>query len=392
LKKAAQDSDDPEIRTRAAAALAQMKDHQDNDVSLITLHKKDAPAQEVLDAIGAQAHAQFIGSGFAGLAQQVTNRTLSIDADNKPFWDVLTDACTQLNVCPVLDSPVRNSMRLFPVARNWIAQSPHQIVGPYWIGVAGVYRTRSIDLMGPQSIDDQFSIRLIVYPEPKLAVTQMSDLKLLEATDDAGNSLMPRPQAQLQALAMTSAMMRASRPLSHTIDSKLSYPDQPGKRIALLRGEVTVMIAQGLQRYEVDDVLGTPKATNPLTHCTVKATVTKSGTGVSNFYSVTIECTRDGLSDEKWTAMINRMSDITLEDADGHALLPLQMIPTAMTDTTFTGRCIFSRTAIGGLARGPAFLQQPDAKIGEPKKLVWNVATNLKPVTVPILFKDLPMP
>jgi hypothetical protein len=177
------------------------------------------------------------------------------------------------------------------------------------------------------------------------------------------------------------------------VDSKLAYPDHPGKKIAVLRGEVTAMIAQNLQRYEVNDVLGTPKVTNPLTHCTVKATVTRAGTGLSELYYVMLECTRDGLSDDRWTAMINRMSDVTLEDADGHALVPLQMVPTAMTDTTFTGRCLFSRNPMGMvLINRPAAPAQQTTKTGEPKKLVWNVATSLKPVTVPILFKDLPMP
>jgi hypothetical protein len=157
------------------------------------------------------------------------------------------------------------------------------------------------------------------------------------------------------------------------------------------------MIAQNPQRYEVDDVLGTPKVTNPLKNCTVKATVTKFGAAASEMYSVMLECTRDGLSDDKWSAMVNRISDMTLEDADGHALTPLQMLPMAVTDATFSARCIFSRSNVMAGAviinRVGAPAQQPAAnKAGEPKKLVWNVATSLKPVTVPILFKDLPMP
>ncbi len=192
LKQAAENDEDPEIRSRASAALAQMKDSQDNGTSLITLHRKDATAQDALDAIGQQAHVHFLGFGAGGLAPRIAARTVTIDAEKKPFWDVMGEVCTQLNVCPTLDTPGRNAMRLFPVARNWISKSPHEVVGPYWVGVAGLYRARSIDLMGPASVDDQFSISLIVYPEPKLSVTQMSGLKLKEVTDDAGNSLLPK--------------------------------------------------------------------------------------------------------------------------------------------------------------------------------------------------------
>ena len=148
LKKAVTDDDDPEIRSRASAAISQMKDRESNDVSLITIHKKEGGVNDVLNDIAAQAHAQFVGYG-PGMNVAVPGRTLTVDADHKPFWDVMTDVCTQLNMCPVLDTPGKNAMRLFTAPRNWIAQSPHQIVGPYWIGVAGMNRTRNIDLMGP---------------------------------------------------------------------------------------------------------------------------------------------------------------------------------------------------------------------------------------------------
>src|SRR5581483_6995819 len=98
---------------------------------------------------------------------------------------------------------------------------------------------------------------------PKLTVTQIGDLKLKEATDDAGNSLLPKPQAAAAAAAAT--LIRGVRTVNHMVESRLSYPDQPGKKIALIRGELSALLAQDVQRYEVDDVLGTaPKTTNPL--------------------------------------------------------------------------------------------------------------------------------
>jgi hypothetical protein len=271
--------------------------------------------------------------------------------------------------------------------------SPHQVVGPYWISAAGVFRSRSISLMGPQTVDDQFSIRLIVYPEPKLAITQISELKLKEATDDAGNSLLPKPQAP----GMMIAAAFRNHSLNHMVDSRLSYPENPGKKIALLRGDVSALLAQDLQQYVVDDVLGAaPKVTNPLEKCTVKATVTRQGV---DMYRVMLECTRDGLADDKWDAMMARMNDLSLEDADGHALTPLGIggaVPTG--DNTFTGSCLFSRNPSGfvlmarGAAPAPAPVAGQSAKAGEAKKLVWNVATQLKQVTIPIELKDLPMP
>jgi hypothetical protein len=381
LKKAADDSDDPEIRSRAAAALAQMKDLDSNGVSLITVHLKDVPVDDATSAIGQQAHATFQEFGNLGV-RGAANATVTLDADRKPFWDVMTDLCTQLSVCPSMDASGRNVVRLFSTSRNWMTQSPHQIVGPYWIGVSSIYRTRTIDLLGPPVVDDQFMVRLVVLPEPKLAVTQMSEFVVKEATDSAGHSLMPRDRP-----AGINHLLRSARQMNHNVETHLFYPDQPGKKIATLRGEVTVMLAQDMQQFQVDDVLGNPKVTNPLTGCKIDAKVLRQG---NDLFRVTIQCTREGLPDDQWSAMLNHMNDMTLEDADGHALASFQTslsMASGTTDTNFTATSLFSRNSIAALPANRQLI-----KTGDAKKLTWNVATSVKPVVIPVTFKDLPMP
>ena len=414
LKKAAQSSDDPEIRSRAAAALSQMKEHDDNDASLITLHVKDTPALDVLNSISGQSQSQISTFAF-GRAPGADNRSVTIDADGKPFWDVMTDLCGQLNVCPELSVLGKGQMRLQPMTRNWM-QCPHEVVGAFWIGAAGVYRTRSIDLQGPVSIDDQFSVRLIVCPEPKLAVAQISELKLKEASDELGHSLMPSAAPAnnvngLNAVARAMVMSRSFGQNTRTLETRLQYPDQAGKKIATISGDINVMLSQDVQQYIIDDVMGTQKVTNPLKNCNVTATCVKQG--ASDTYVVTLECTRDGMSDEQWTAMINRTNDVTLEDADGHLLAPLTLaLPGQSTETSYTCRAYFSRNsamamarvpmmiggaggAVGAVAGGVAVVGGAAAapvKIGDPKRLTWNVATALKTIKVPVTLKDIPMP
>ena len=376
LKKAATDNDDPEIRSRAAAALAQMKDLDANGASLITLHNSDTPVPDVLNSIASQAHVQFAGIVGSGVLLGAASRTISIEATRKPFWDVMTDVCGQLNICPVLDLPVKNTLRLLPSGRNWLVQSPHQIVGPYWVGVAGLYRARTIDLTGPQSVDDQFAVRMIVFPEPKLAVTQMSEFNAKEATDDAGHSLLLKSDA-------ANRVLRNFRQMNRTIECRLKYPDQPGKSISILRGEVTVMLAQDVQQFEVDDVLGTPKVTNPITGCSIQATVARQGT---ELFHVTIQCSRQGISDDLLATMASHLSDVTIEDANGHPLTGIQT-NSQMTDTTLTATMLFSKNLVPGTPVIPQVI-----KAGDANKLTWNIPTSVKPVVIPVTFKDLPMP
>jgi hypothetical protein len=379
LKTAADNNSDPEIRTRAAAALAQIKQLDESGPSLITLHLKDAAPIDVLSAISAQSHAVFLGAGTGGIPLTVTS--LTIDADRKPFWDVMSDLCTQMNVGPVMQLPTRNAIQLFPSARNWMSQSPHQIVGPYWINVVGLYRSRTIDLMGPPRTDDEFIIKLMLLPEPKLVVTEMSELAIKQATDNAGNSLRSK-------LPFNPAF-REARMMNHTVQARLVYPEKPGTKISLIRGEVTLLLAQDFYRFQVDNVLTAPKVTAPLPGCRVQATVTREG---ADMFRVSLQCARDGISDAQWSAMISHLGDINLEDARGTALtgFPVSVLMTGtVPQTNFTATAMFSRTSINGL--GPQGARKL-ALAGDPEKLTWNLASSVKPVVVPVVFKDLPMP
>ena len=149
---------------------------------------------------------------------------------------------------------------------------PHQIVGPFWISVASVYRARTIDLQGPPSIDDQFGVRMIIYPEPKLA--GRADLGAGAQRGNRQCRSLADAQAQQQSSGHSCGddgagdvdercqreWVRGNR----TIETQLSYPEHAGDKIALLKGEVDVLISADIQQYVVDDVLGSQKVTNPL--------------------------------------------------------------------------------------------------------------------------------
>jgi hypothetical protein len=398
LRAAAEHDGDPEVRSRSAAALAQIRDRDSNGPTLVTLHVRGGDVPTVLGQIGRQAHADisdpipnFGGPGGA---------SLTLDADRRPFWDVMGDVCGQLNVCPLLtDSPNHGAFRLIPTSRNWMTGGPHEVVGPFWVGVAGLYRLTSVDLAGPPVTADTFLARLIVFPEPKLVVTQISPLAVRTATDDAGNSLVvPAGATAARLVART-----AGRVPARTVEARLQYPaEHAGRRIATLAGDLTVTLAQGAQRFEADDVLARPTVTRPLPGVKVRVAVTHSGP--SMYYQVTVECTRDGLADAQWYAMTNRVNDLTVEDGTGHALLPAMSwnVDAGNTDTSFKATCLFGRTVAGNLlmnriaAVGGGVGNNPAAAAvappGEPAKIVWNVAARFKVVTVPVAFHDLPMP
>ena len=390
LQSAATVDADPEVRARAAAAVVEIGDRAANGPTLLTVHATGADPRAVFGDIGRQSHVDILASFPAAVDM---GPTVTIDAVRRPFWDVMADACGQAHVCPMLESPARGTLRLGVVDRNWIRDAPHQVVGPFWVGVAGVYRMAAVDLAGPPVVDDQFLARLIVFPEPKLVVTAVSPLVVLDAADDAGHSLVPPPSlnAGLRALARAAARLPA-----RTVEARLHYPTDghPGRRIATLAGELTVTLAQSAQRFEADDVLNRPTVTRPLPGVSIRVGVARAD--AADVYQVTVDCRRDGTADDRWTALVNRVADLTVLDAAGHALTPLGWsIDSANTRAAFKATGAFTRTPQAEvLMNRPAAAAAKTIPVtpGEPRRLVWPVADQFRTVVVPVAFHDLPMP
>ena len=177
------------------------------------------------------------------------------------------------------------------------------------------------------------------------------------------------------AMAGLARSTRTARPTLHTVEAKLTYPEHPGKRIATLRGDVAVTIAEGVQQFVVDDVLGTPKQTNPINRCNIKVTVTHSG---PDFFQVIIECTRDGMLDEQWLAIANRVNDITMEDADGKPLTMSYVTTATYSDTSFKSTALFNKNVFA--PQQQLLNRQIVSRTGDAKRLTWNIATRLKVV------------
>jgi hypothetical protein len=388
LQKAADGDTDPEIRSRAAAAIAKIKEADGYGPSLITVRVKDGPVTDVLKTIGEQAHVHFAPltqdpaavrframhniKELPGMAPNLS--VLSLNVDHKPYWEVMADVCSQLHVCPVTNQ--QGVVQLGPQTNNWVTGSPHEIVGPYWVSVAGFSHIKQLNLFGTTSIDDQFSVRLAVFPEPKLPVKSVSRFQVVEAKDDLGNSLLPLMHHEIQK--------STDSPGGSLLESSLTYPEHPGTRIALLKGQFDVLLATGIQQYRVEDVLGAPKVFNSLSNCPV--TIKIESKGLSSL-RVLLTGESKNLSYEQFNK-----SDIVLVDESGVQLQPIYEVSSSAPlrkgtqGNTFFINQLFSLDAVrhSTTATMPATTPKVD--------LIWSVPTSFRTITVPLLFNDLPMP
>ena len=264
-------------------------------------------------------------------------------------------------------------MRFSPAWADWINQSPHQIVGPYWIGVQSIDHERTMEPGISDVPRERFDVSLIVLSEPKLDVTHISDFVVTEASDNAGHSLMPKALAS----NMPRALLRRSETLNHIIQFGLTYPqEQPGSAIATLSGDLVIVAAQDFQQYSVDDVLGTPAVTNPLSSGEIHTNVVRKG----DQFEVKIQCTRQNISDDQWAALTNRLGDVALEDVSGHALTTVSPV-TIHSLNQAPGSQSFQATGLFE-AKSP----------GGPRRLTWNFPKSVKAVKVSVTFHDLKMP
>jgi hypothetical protein len=84
----------------------------------------------------------------------------------------------------------------------------------------------------------QFTAQLLVIAEPRLSLAPRGELKLLEAVDDHGNSLVP-PEVRRQSLRYMNYFGRPQAPVIES-HAQLKRPAIPGEIIKKLRGTIPV--------------------------------------------------------------------------------------------------------------------------------------------------------
>ncbi|GAC1337843.1 MAG: hypothetical protein NVSMB14_04910 [Isosphaeraceae bacterium] len=280
----ARESKDPEVRTRANALLDKIESSLVIRPTMVRLDFDDQPIQEVVKALADRG----------GLPLQLANEfhpmwkgvKLTLKDDRPvPFWEALdrlrkagelgfnTNISIQNG-----NGPARTGVQLFKANVEGGYPQPICNSGPFRVSFGGADHNRSINFdnqnqapnqVWPQAammprrviggrvveqgignpnahrslVTDNFSFRLQVLAEPRLMVAQNGQLKLIEATDDAGNSLMP-PGAT-NGNVVRHAAYYGYNPGNTILQlaGPLTYPEHPGKTIKTLRGSVPVTVS-----------------------------------------------------------------------------------------------------------------------------------------------------
>ena len=350
-----------EAHLRLEAALAQIDENRITGASLITMHLEKVAPKAVFDELSRQCFAEL--HPFPENLWESSKWTpVTVDIDHQPFWAAMRQIAdaTHADLQPFGDG-ARISR-----GGGFRMNGPSIIRGPFLIVATQIERSQTIALGNGGDVRSEFSLRMMVYAEPKIRVLAHSQaVKIDEARDDQGNDLStPGP--------IVSGFYNASGG-AWTLLAPLSFPPHPGTRIARIRGSSEFVIQTHSEKLEIPDVLKVHDLSRtiggmPITIHEMK----KNGAG----YELRLSIVRDP-QDARFTHLQQNLNQrLRVYNAAGD-IMDL--------------RGMSSRASSATMEFTINFVSSPRAT-GEPSKLVWDIPTASKALNVPFDFSNLPMP
>lgn len=265
---------DLEIRTRASALVKRIEGNLLTQPTLITLNFQDRPLPEVLKAVGEQAGVKL--NPVPEDDPSLTARRITLREPRPlPFWKAIDRLCDAghlqynsmgIQTHPIIGHPV---IPLFSQGAL-IPQSGLLMwdTGPFRVSLVNLHFQRDV-LFGrgasipgsrilhqagvapPQAnpgaaarpvIDEQFFAQIQLTGEPRLSLGQNGPLRVLEAIDECGQSLLP-PADNGQFAQHVSGYFGLSSGSTLPLQVPLSHPARPAKVIKRLRGSISISVS-----------------------------------------------------------------------------------------------------------------------------------------------------
>jgi hypothetical protein len=268
--RAARDSRDLEIRTRASALVNKIEGALLTKPTMVVLEFEDISLPEVVKAMGDQA-----GIKLALVPENSPNwpnRRITLhESAPVPFWKAMDRLCEaarlQYNVgvhgLPSSREPI------FPLFDGGPrVPGPNSDSGPFRVSLLSLHYQRDVAFNQPvpmiprrnavppppmppgfnnpqpegPTVNEQFYAQVQVSAEPRLSVSQHGPLKILEAIDDRGQSLLPEP-GNGPVTQRFSGYFGLTTGSALQLQAPLRRPEQPGQSIRKLRGTLPITVA-----------------------------------------------------------------------------------------------------------------------------------------------------
>jgi hypothetical protein len=368
---------DLEAVEAARALLARLGTAERYGPTTVTLHLKDVPAPDALAALAAQAKIA-VAPEPASLWPGGGNATIprvTLDCDHQPFWAALQQLCAQTGVRLASSAPGA-PVQLAPTDPKTPA-GPYAVAGPFLLKVKRIERTGSLVFDGPRDFNASPGCRIsfFVWGEPKMGKAAWSIQNLDELSTDAA--------AKAANALNTHNFFGGSGDVGGLNEGRLTFNDPlPGTKITRLALTARFTLIERTEKLTVDRVLGAGRVERLIAgYPFVLKDVNKIGEGR---YAYTIEVRPGEHTADEFSALIQHLqrNDPRLLDAQGQ---PLWMSggSSSYGQKEYTSTRQLRCDLVGG-GNGK--------KVGPPARFEWDVPVEVRTLTLPVEFKDLPLP
>jgi hypothetical protein len=329
------------------------------------MHFKDAEPKAVFAELSRQCYAEL--KPFPdNLWEMPGGSKVTIDIDHQPFWTAMKQITDKTGIDLQQYNEGSRLMR-----GGFRMNSPYTTVrGPFLVLATQVDYSQTVMLANGGGANANFALHLVAYSEPKIQVlSSTSAVKLEEAVDDAGNSLMP--------IGPDNRGYYGGSGGTWNLYAQLHHPDHPGQKIARIRGSAKFVIQTKSQKIEIPaaSIKETAQVIGDMP--VVIHDLKKNG----EIWELRLSATPDALGN-RWAQLQQSVqSRLQIVDAQGQPL---------------DHRGMSSRGGTNGIEFtimfSPSNRPNDNRASTDPKKLLWEVPTGTKEISVPFDFKDVPMP
>lgn len=388
LRAARESAKDPETRGRLDAAVRVVERESVNVATRVSLRLHDANPKEGFDALGQQ-------SGFTmpiwppNLWSQngpAPKATATVDLNDVTYWTAMRALAAKADVHVQTMGGFGGRPSIMQGNSEW-ASVPAVEVGPFLIVITDMSRHHVANLTKGNGVQRDLHASVVVLPEPKVRVIQFDQQLTVDAIEDeTGASVLPDGQRQIAAPAqLPPPSPYFQYPYAYTVQLD-AWRSPIGKRIATFKGSTRLRIQSRGGKIVFDDALAAKNVTQTVEGHRV---VLQSCAAQGGNYQAELTIYRDALSESQWQQFQHSVRDLRLITASG-GVYRMNGGGGGGSDKELHWSAFLTNDESpfgGGGGRPP-----PERKAGEAVKLVVPFPLEVKDVTVPFEFHDLPIP
>jgi hypothetical protein len=251
LRAAMQETTSAEVRNRLQSIVQNLERIQTLSPKRVTIKMINRPVAEVIREIGRQC-------GYSLQYQGAANRSVTIEAENATFWEVIDQVCNTAGLVPYQND---QGMVIYANEGTWPCvcyQGPFKIVANNFsynktMSFGPIQRNPAQNQLRNETLSFSFTLNA----EPKLPLMGVGQPKLLEAVDELGNSMKIDSNVHEAGYASAYALNNVGyRNFQYGMSLNLRWPDKDARLVKRLRCSVPVtLLSEQKPDVAIDDVL-----------------------------------------------------------------------------------------------------------------------------------------